>query len=231
MLKTSNLNKTYRQGTNIVHAVENVNLEIGKGERVYIHGPSGAGKSTLLHMLGSLDSPTKGEVMFKDKSIYAMSDRKRSKVRNRFFGFVFQFYHLLPELSVLKNVMLPAMIKGGQSSKKIKIKAMELLEAVDMGGRIKHRPSQISGGEAQRTAVARALINSPEILFCDEPTGNLDSEMGAQIYSLIRDISDDKDMSVVVVSHQDVEKNFFHSEYIMKDGTLEKISSSQSIKV
>ncbi|MFH1665397.1 MAG: ABC transporter ATP-binding protein [Candidatus Omnitrophota bacterium] len=222
MLEAVKVNKTFMRGVNAVHALKGVDMRISEGERVYIHGPSGAGKSTFLHILGGLDVPTSGSVSFRGRNVNAMFEWKRSRVRNRCFGFIFQFYHLLPELNVLENVMMPAMIKGGEPKRGIRSRAVKLLETVGMGGRLRHRPSEISGGEAQRVAIARALINSPAALFCDEPTGNLDSAMSAQIYALIRDISDKSGMSVVVVSHQDVDKDFFHSEYVMKDGILEK---------
>jgi lipoprotein-releasing system ATP-binding protein len=227
MIDTRGLSKVYIQGGKELHAVEDVNLFIGEGERVYIHGPSGAGKSTLLHMLGSLDIPSSGTVKFRDKDVYRMSDRKRSRLRNTSFGFIFQFYHLLPELSALENVMLPALMKGRTSKRKIRARALGLLEKVGMTPRIKHKPSRLSGGEAQRTAVARALVNMPDVLLCDEPTGNLDSSMSEEIYSLIRQVSEDSGMSVIVVSHQDVDKDFFHSEYIMRDGRLKGIKVSE----
>ena len=222
MIIAEKLNKVFTQGAQKVHAAQDVEIKVEKGERVYIHGPSGAGKSTLLHILGGLSLPTSGKVIFSGSNVYAQSDAKRSRLRNSSFGFIFQFYHLLPELNVLENVMLPAMIKGGASRRSIRLKALELLDSVGMTSRIKHRSHQLSGGEMQRSAIARALINEPEILFCDEPTGNLDSHMADQIYALIRDISKDRNMSVIVVSHQEVDKSFFHSEYLMKDGKLSK---------
>jgi lipoprotein-releasing system ATP-binding protein len=231
MIVAESLNKIFSQGEKEVHAVRDVGLAIEKGERVYIHGPSGAGKSTLLHVLAGLDRPTSGSVSFCENNIYGLSDRKRSALRNRNFGFVFQFYHLLPELDVLENVMLPAMINGKESRRQIKDRAMALLERVGMTGRSEHRPSRLSGGEAQRTAIARALMNSTDVLFCDEPAGNLDSEMSRSIYAMIRDISEEKDMSVIVVSHQDITENFAHTEYAMKDGVLEKVSERQGVKV
>ncbi|MCK4852474.1 MAG: ABC transporter ATP-binding protein [Candidatus Omnitrophica bacterium] len=222
MIAASNLNRIFRQGTQAVHAVNGVDLEVRKGERVYIHGPSGAGKSTLLHMLGALMRPSGGTASFRGKEIYAMTDRQRSALRNRSFGFIFQFYHLLPELSVLENVMLPARIMGGASAREIRAKAVDILERVKMDRRLTHRPSQLSGGETQRAAIARALVNSPDILFCDEPAGNLDSEMSREIYGLILENSEKNAMSVIVISHQTVAEGFFHSEYVMKDGVLRK---------
>lgn len=231
MIKAAGINKIFGHGTKSVHAVCDVSFSIKERERIFIHGPSGAGKSTLLHILGGLDSPTSGEVYFKEKSIYRLSDAKRSKLRNISFGFIFQFYHLLPELSVMENVMLPAMIKGAKRKNDIKREAMGLLKTVGMDLRSKHRPSQLSGGEIQRTAIARALINSPRVIFCDEPTGNLDSERGEEIYSLIRKISESSGMSVVVVSHEDIDRDFFHKEYYMKDGILKEIlNGSKKVK-
>lgn len=224
MLIAEKLNKTFKQGKSRIGAVKDVTLTIGEGERVYVHGPSGAGKSTLLHMLGALDKPSSGTVKFKGTDVYSLSGSKRSALRNASFGFVFQLYYLLPELSVIENVMLPAMIKGKASSKDIRLRAMGLLEASGLSERAEHRPGELSGGEAQRTAIARALVNSPDVLFCDEPAGNLDSVMSETIYSIIRGISEKNKMGVVVISHQEVTKDFYHSEYVMKDGVLEKRS-------
>ncbi len=230
MITALNIDKIFGQGAKAVHAVKGVDLEVREGERVYMHGPSGAGKSTLLHVLGALSRPSKGAVVFRDRRIYDLTDRERSGIRNRDFGFIFQFYHLLPELDVLENVMLPARIMGSRPGRKIRLAAFDILERVKMGHRLKHRPSQISGGEAQRVAVARALVNSPDILFCDEPTGNLDSEMSEGIYDLILKVSEENGMSVVVVSHQSMVKGFFHSEYLMKDGALEKAVKRQDVE-
>lgn len=229
MIEAKAINKVYNEKTKAVHAAIDVSLKIERGMRVYIHGPSGAGKSTLLHMLGALSTPTSGEVFYGQRNIYSISDRKRSAVRNSSFGFVFQFYHLLPELTVLENVMLPAMIKGGERTSSVRKRAGELLSSVGMEKRVSHTPGELSGGEVQRVAIARALINEPEVLFCDEPTGNLDSEMGKEIYSLIRALSEKRDMSVLVVSHQDVERDFFDAEYFMKDGRVEEAEALASL--
>ena len=227
MLVAENINMTFRQGSKPVYAVKEATIRVEKGERAYIHGPSGAGKSTLLHIMGGLARPTAGKIMIDGKSIYGMGDRKRSRIRNRRFGFIFQFYHLLPELNVLENVMLPGMIKGGRSLAEIKASAEDLIDVVGMTQRIKHRPGKLSGGEVQRAAIARALINEPEALFCDEPTGNLDSAMSVEIYDLIKRLSQVRNMSVVLVSHQEVEKGFFDSEYFMKDGVIEKVAGER----
>lgn len=228
MIIAENINKIFKQGKKDVTAVKSASLRIERGRRVYIHGPSGAGKSTFLHILGALSLPTNGRVLFREKDVYDMSDKKRSFLRNRYFGFIFQFYHLLPELNVLENVMLPAMIGSSKTRKGVRERADSILNLVGMSHRLKHKPSQLSGGETQRTAIARALINSPEVLFCDEPTGNLDSKMREEIYSLIYSLSEDKKMSVIVVSHQEIEKDFFHDEYIMEDGILKEITDSEA---
>ncbi|MBD3379430.1 MAG: ATP-binding cassette domain-containing protein [Candidatus Omnitrophica bacterium] len=225
MLEAQDVTKTFKQGSSEIRAVREAGLCVEEGERIYIHGRSGAGKSTLLHLLGGLRRPSAGTVSFLGKNVYKCSDRKRSMIRNRHFGFIFQLYHLLPELSVMENVMLPARIKGGLSGRKLKNRAIRLLKTVGMEERLSHKPAAISGGEAQRTAIARALINGPDILFCDEPTGNLDSEMSDRIYTLIKEISETQKMSVVVVSHQEVKKDFFHREYIMDDGRISAVNA------
>lgn len=225
MLVAKGLSKTFLRGQEAVHAVCGVDMEIGGGERVCIHGPSGAGKSTFLDMLGALSKPSSGTVVFKGKELYGMSDRARSIVRNKNFGFVFQFYHLLPELDVVENVMLPGLISGRGRTRDVRARARDLIERVGMGHRLKHRPSRLSGGESQRVAIARALINSPDMLFCDEPTGNLDSAMSEAIYSLLLDISREKNMSVLVVSHRETTPGFFHAGYAMKDGILSEKES------
>ncbi len=225
IIEAKELKKIFGRGNNSVQAVKEAVLTVTKGERVYINGPSGAGKSTLLDMMGGLSKPTAGEIFFGGKDIYKVSDRARSFIRNRSFGFVFQFYHLLPELNVMENVMFPARIKRGGSLRKIREKAAYLLDKMRMGHRLTHRSGQLSGGEVQRTAIARALINSPDILFCDEPTGNLNTEMSEEIYELLHKVSNVEEMAVVVVSHQGVPGNFFNSKYTMKDGILVKTTT------
>ncbi|MFH1380570.1 MAG: ABC transporter ATP-binding protein, partial [Candidatus Omnitrophota bacterium] len=175
MIKGINLSKVYFQGKTKIEAVKKADIIISKNETTLITGPSGAGKSTLLHLLGGLDKPTGGNIIFDGLDFYKLSDSARSRIRNKKVGFVFQFYYLLPEFSVLENVILPALMKKGdekESIKNITLRAKNLLETVGLTHRIQHRPQELSGGESQRAAIARALINSPEILLCDEPTGN-----------------------------------------------------------
>lgn len=222
MIRVQNLSKTYYQGRNIIEAVKNINLDIEKSSRIAIIGPSGAGKSTLLHMLGGLDTPTKGSVIFKEKDLYRLKDKERARLRNKSIGFVFQFYHLLPEFTVLENVLMPAMIARRLTGSQLRKRAISLLGRIDLGYRLNHKPRELSGGEAQRVAIARALMNEPEILLCDEPTGNLDSNMGEQIYSIIYEITKEKDMTLVVVTHHEQQVFEFDKIYYIKDGRLHK---------
>lgn len=201
ILKAENLYKTYKDGKINLEVLKGIDLEVRKGEALCIIGPSGAGKSTLLHILGGLDEPSKGKVSFEGKELYRISEKERAKIRNKKIGFLFQFYHLLPEFSALENVILPALIDGISFSQ-IKEKAERLLRVVGLQMRMNHRPAQLSGGEQQRLAIARALINNPDIIFCDEPTGNLDSQCGEQIVHLLHNLNCEQDKTLVIVSHE-----------------------------
>ena len=188
MIEARALRKIYKNGAKELEVLKGIDLKVGKSEVLAVLGPSGAGKSTLLHLLGGLDSPTAGEVMIDGTDIYALGDRERAKIRNRKIGFVFQFYHLLPEFDALENVMLPLLIKGG-NGKDLRDKGAGLLRSVGLGERMAHRPGQLSGGEQQRVAIARALINEPELLLCDEPTGNLDPDTSVGIMQVLYSIN------------------------------------------
>ncbi len=201
ILKTENLCKTYKDGKINLEVLKGIDLEVRKGEALCIIGPSGAGKSTLLHILGGLDEPSKGKVSFEGKELYHILEKERAKIRNKKIGFLFQFYHLLPEFNALENVILPALIDGISFSQ-IKEKAKRLLRVVGLQMRMNHKPAQLSGGEQQRLAIARALINNPDIIFCDEPTGNLDSQCGEQIVNLLRNLNCEQDKTLVIVSHE-----------------------------
>ncbi len=201
ILKAENLYKTYKDGKINLEVLKGIDLEVRKGEALCIIGPSGAGKSTLLHILGGLDKPSKGKVSFEGKELYHISEKERAKIRNKKIGFLFQFYHLLPEFSALENVILPALIDGISFSQ-IKEKAKRLLRVVGLQMRMNHKPAQLSGGEQQRLAIARALINNPDIIFCDEPTGNLDSQCGEQIVQFLRKLNCEQDKTLVIVSHE-----------------------------
>jgi len=199
LVELRNVSKIYRLGEEEIRALDDVSLDIDEGEFISIIGPSGSGKSTLMHILGCLDSPTKGTIKLDGMMIQDASSRQLAAIRNRKIGFVFQFFNLLPKLTVLQNVELP-MIYSGISGRERVERAMAALESVGMGNRAKHRPSQLSGGQQQRAAIARALVNDPRIIFADEPTGNLDSHTGEAILQLFRSLSQQK-RTIVLVTH------------------------------
>ena len=199
LVELRNVSKIYRLGDEEIRALDDVTLDIEAGELISIIGPSGSGKSTLMHILGCLDSPSKGTIKLDGVMIQHASSRELASIRNRKIGFVFQFFNLLPKLNVLQNVELP-MIYSGISGKERKVRAMEALQMVEMANRAKHRPSQLSGGQQQRTAIARALVNNPRIIFADEPTGNLDSHTGEAILQLFRRLSQEG-RTIVLVTH------------------------------
>jgi lipoprotein-releasing system ATP-binding protein len=205
-LSAVGLTKSYRKGKNVVPVLGGVDFEVEHGELVAIVGSSGSGKSTLLHVLGLLDEPDSGMVRLEGVRIDDRPDRKREEMRNRTFGFIFQFYHLLPELSALENVMMPLMIRHGLWSymsrrRKLRAEATALLERVGLGHRLDHFPTELSGGEMQRAAIARALAGGPEILLADEPTGNLDAATGQGVLELLRDLNRDRDLTMILVTH------------------------------
>src|SRR6476469_2505922 len=199
LVELRNVSKIYRLGEEEIRALDDITLDIEAGEFISIIGPSGSGKSTLMHILGCLDSPSKGTIQLDGVMIQNASARELASIRNRKIGFVFQFFNLLPKLSVLQNVELP-MIYSGVSGKERRERSMAALESVGMSNRAKHRPSQLSGGQQQRAAIARALVNSPKIVFADEPTGNLDSHTGEAILSLFRKLSTEG-RTIVLVTH------------------------------
>ena len=199
LVELRNVSKIYRLGEEEIRALDDVTLDIEQGEFISIIGPSGSGKSTLMHILGCLDSPTRGTIKLDGIMIQDASSRELAGLRNRKIGFVFQFFNLLPKLNVLQNVELP-MIYSGVSAKERGARGMAALEAVDLVNRARHRPSQLSGGQQQRVAIARALVNNPRIIFADEPTGNLDSHTGEAILQLFRKLSQEG-RTIVLVTH------------------------------
>lgn len=206
LLEAKNIHKTYHLGRVDVPVLRGVSMRVLPGEFVAILGASGSGKSTLLHLLGGLDRPTSGTISYLDKSLGDMSDAELDEYRSHSIGFVFQFYHLLPELSVIENVLLGAMIKHGRlgyakNSKSLKERAAALLSDVGLSHRLTHRPAELSGGERQRVAIARSLMNEPPILLADEPTGNLDQKTGGEILEMLLDIRRKKKLTLVVVTH------------------------------
>jgi len=199
LLELRNVRKVYHLGGEEIRALDGVSLDIEAGEFISIIGPSGSGKSTLMHILGCLDSPTDGTIQLDGTMIHDASPRQLAHIRNQKIGFVFQFFNLLPKLNVLQNVELP-MIYGGVSTKERQRRATEALKLVGLEARSKHRPSQLSGGQQQRVAIARALVNSPRIIFADEPTGNLDSHTGEAILALFRKLSSEG-RTIILVTH------------------------------
>ncbi len=207
ILRATGLHKHYRLGGEDLHVLRGVDLAVRHGEWLAILGASGSGKSTLLHLLGGLDRPSRGEVQFTGQSIFAMSNGALDRYRNQQVGFVFQFYHLLPEFSALENVVVSAAITPSTLSwlrmrRQRRQEAAELLARLGLGERLKHRPAKLSGGERQRVALARALINQPAVLLADEPTGNLDAQTGGQILDLLRDLHR-QGQTIVMVTHDE----------------------------
>jgi len=201
IIKVDALCKSYRDNINNLQVLREINFTVERKEFLAIQGPSGAGKSTLLHILGGLDNPTTGKVYFEDADIYGLDEFSRATFRNRKVGFVFQFFHLLPELNALENVLLPSILKSWWERKNSLNFAVSLLEKLGLEARKTHRPSELSGGEQQRVAIARALINHPQLLLCDEPTGNLDSENGEKILRLLKEVNQKEGITVVMVTH------------------------------
>jgi lipoprotein-releasing system ATP-binding protein len=202
ILDVSDLKKSYTNGSKLVEVLRGVNLKVRHGETVSVSGPSGVGKSTLLHILGLLDRPSDGKLSFDGVDIDTLNDSQRSSLRNKRIGFVFQFFQLLSEFTALENVIMPGMIAGERRSK-LKARAEGLLEEVGLGARINHRPGELSGGEQQRTAIARALIMEPDIILADEPTGNLDPETGQEIEDLLLKLNESRQTSLIVVTHKE----------------------------
>jgi len=215
MISAKNITKSYGS----LQVLKGVELDVGKGEIVSIVGKSGAGKSTLLHILGTLDRPDGGSLSIGGKDVFGLSDRELAAFRNREIGFVFQFHHLLPEFTALENVCIPAYIAKTDPAAAQK-KGMELLAYLGLADRAEHKPNQMSGGEQQRVAVARALINSPAVVFADEPTGNLDSGSSEELHKLIFQLRDDFGQSFIIVTHNEELARISDRRLEMVDGLL-----------
>jgi len=200
LVRLNNIKKTYLMGKVPVNALQGIDLEIQDNEMVAIMGPSGSGKTTLLNILGLLDTPSVGSYKLAGDEVAKLPDRRRSQLRNKRFGFVFQVYNLLPRLTAAENVMIP-LIYGGVKKSERRPRAEAALEAVGLKDRMRHRPSELSGGEQQRVAIARALVNDPSVILADEPTGNLDSKSGAAIMDLIQRLHEERRVTVALVTH------------------------------
>jgi lipoprotein-releasing system ATP-binding protein len=201
-IRIENLVKTYRQGSRIVQVLRGVDLVFVPGQSVAIVGASGAGKTTLIHILGTIDRPSSGKVLYNGRDVFAMGEGDLARFRNRTVGFVFQFHHLLPEFTALENTMMPALIQG-IGKKEAKNRAEEILDQVGLSDRVGHKPGELSGGEQQRVAVARSLILKPDVLLADEPTGNLDRETGEGIFQVLHDLNKAIGITMIIVTHNE----------------------------
>jgi putative ABC transport system ATP-binding protein len=220
LIETVDLWKTYQMGTEAVHALCGVSIQIERGEYVAIMGPSGSGKSTLMNLVGCLDTPSRGSYLLNDKQVSQMNDDELARIRNEEIGFVFQTFNLLPRATALHNVELP-LIYAGVSAKDRMLRANQALDKVELGDRKSHRPNELSGGQRQRVAIARALVNNPSILLADEPTGNLDSRTGVEIMALFERLHETGN-TIVLVTHEAEVAAHAHRTIHIRDGKVEK---------
>ena len=227
IIHLKNIAKAYKIGTELIHALRDVSLEIYKNEYVALMGPSGSGKSTLMNMLGCLDSPTAGEYILNGISVAQMLDNELAEVRNKEIGFVFQSFNLLPRSTALDNVMLPLIYAGYTKAERLQ-RGKEVLEQVGLGDRIMHKPNELSGGQRQRVAIARALVNHPAIILADEPTGNLDSKTSIEIMALLEEIHKQGN-TIVLVTHEEDIAQHAHRIVRLKDGIVERDYKNENI--
>ena len=223
VIELKNVNKIYKTKAEEIHILKNVNLSFSKGNFVSIQGKSGSGKTTLLNILGLLDIPTNGDMLIDDKLINYKDEKIKNRIRNENMSFVFQFHYLLNEFTALENVMMPALINKKFNKKEVREKAMELLELVGLSERVKHKPLELSGGEKQRVAIARSMINDPEIILADEPTGNLDTETSLVINNLFKKINEEKKQSIIIVTHSLELANLAEYKYKIEKGEFNKV--------
>lgn len=223
ILKATNIEKKYGNDNQGLVVLSELNISANEGEFTGIFGASGSGKSTLLHILGGLDKPDEGEVMVNDKNIYNIPNDELARFRNKDVGFIFQFYHLLPEFNALENVMLPALI-AGENKKDAQERAIKSLKAVGMGDRAKHFPNELSGGEQQRVAISRALIMGPKIILADEPTGNLDQENGEKVMDMLLEINSKSDITILMVTHNPDLLKKLNKVLKLENGKLHQVS-------
>lgn len=215
MIHVTNIHKYYGD----LHILRGVSINIEQGEVISIVGPSGAGKSTLLHIIGTLDRANEGKVLYEGTDVFQLSDKKLGRFRNKQIGFVFQFHHLLPEFTAIENVSIPAHI-AGMNVADTKLKAAELLQYLGLEDRLHHKPSQLSGGEQQRVAVARALINDPKVVLADEPSGNLDSDAARELHQLFFQLRKQFNQTFIIVTHNTELADLADRKLTMKDGTI-----------
>ncbi|OTQ29906.1 lipoprotein-releasing ABC transporter ATP-binding protein LolD [Gilliamella apicola] len=228
LLSAKNLCKTYNEGKMVTEVLKNVSFDIYSKSLLAIIGSSGSGKSTLLHLLGGLDKPTSGEIIFKSQQLNHLSEKEKAHLRNQEIGFVYQFHHLLPDFTALENVAMPLLISGAKPND-AKKRAMAMLESVNLVKRANHRPSELSGGERQRVAIGRALINNPALVMADEPTGNLDKTTADSIFDLLISLNRDHGTAFLVVTHDLELANKLDNQLIMRDGHLSNRSLTKKI--
>ncbi len=223
IVQALNLGKEYPLPDGVLRVFKGISLDIIQGDLVAIMGMSGVGKTTFLNLLGALDKPTKGEILFDGEDLLLKSDKELAVIRNRKIGFVFQFYHLLPEFTTLENITFPLLIRG-MEKRRAQERALEMLREVFLEDKAQIRPAQLSGGEQQRVAIARALVNEPKLLLADEPTGNMDWKTGQAILELIQELHQKKGLSSVIVTHNEKVARFCHKVYLMESGNLKLLS-------
>ena len=226
VIRAEGLAKTYAEGKMHTPVFDGLELSVSRGETVAIIGAAGAGKSTLLHLLGGLDVPTAGEVYVAGQRMSALSDAARGALRNRNLGFIYQFHHLLPEFSALENVMMPVLLGGGEIAD-ARARALELLQSVGLGHRLEHKPGEMSGGERQRAAVARALVNQPACVLGDEPTGNLDDRTAAAVFGQMLELNRARATSLVLVTHDRSLARKLDRVLELREGRLHSLASAQ----
>ena len=223
ILDLKNINKIYETKVEKLEILKNINLELNTGDFISIQGKSGSGKTTLLNILGLLVSPTSGEVIYDGINVDFKKESLKNTLRNEKIGFVFQFHYLLPEFSALENVMLPALIRKKAEKEAVRKKAEDYLNMVGLGGRLTHKPSELSGGEKQRVAIARAMINDPAVILADEPTGNLDVDTSQTIHDLFFKINKEKSQAIIIVTHSLELAGITKEKFEIKKGKLEKL--------
>ncbi|XLQ20727.1 MAG: ABC transporter ATP-binding protein [Candidatus Moraniibacteriota bacterium] len=215
LISLQKIHKGYQLGKNFVPIIKGVDIEIVKGEFIVLMGPSGSGKTTLMNVLGCLDVPEKGKYFLDGQDVSHMSEDELSEIRNKHIGFVFQSFNLIPDLTVLENVSLPSLYAGNEDIDKAK----KILEEIGLGERLEHQPNELSGGQKQRVAIARALINSPDIIFADEPTGNLDSKSGKEVMEIFRKLNEGG-TTIILVTHDAFTASFASRTIDLKDGLI-----------
>lgn len=229
IIQTSDISKVYKMGSETIHALKSITININKGEYVAFMGPSGSGKSTLMNIVGCLDTPTSGQYILNNKDVSDMTENELAEIRNKEIGFVFQTFNLLPRASSLDNVCLPLVYAGYKRSVREE-KAMEALENVGLAERAKHKPNELSGGQRQRVAIARALVNNPSIILADEPTGNLDTKTSYDIMNLFQELHD-RGNTIIMVTHEDDIAHFAHRIVRLRDGLVESDLINENISI